>query len=115
MQEHAIRALNFIDAVVHQQTHLSRTEKPFDAAITHSVLDCVPRLLIAPIPLLEQQHLKLRAARLFLGLINAANIRLAVKVAQVMLVHRQCYCNCCLYCHLIACLHDLSVACAATS
>lgn len=59
-------------------------EKPFDASIRHSILDCVPGILTSSIPLLEQRHLKLRAARLFLGLISAMSIRLAVKVAQVM-------------------------------
>ena len=58
-------------------------EKPFDASITHGILDCVPRLLEAPVPLLEQQHLRLRAARLFLGLLTPSTIRLAVKLAQV--------------------------------
>ena len=68
---------------MYQQTRISRVDKPFDASITHSILDCVPGLLTAPIPQLEQRHLKLRAARLFLGLMSAAEIRLAVKVAQV--------------------------------
>ena len=85
-QEHGSRALSFIDAVVYQQTHRNGVEKPFDASITHSILDCVPRLLTAPIPLLEQRHLRLRAARLFLGLMNPSTIRLAVKVAQVTAV-----------------------------
>lgn len=89
-QEHAIRALSFIDAVVHQQTQSDRGEEPFDASITHSILDCVPGLLIAPIPRLEQRHLKLRAARLFLGLMSASRIRIAVKVAQVTPVSHNC-------------------------
>ena len=89
-QEHAIRALSFIDAIVYQQTQVDQVEKPFDASITHSILDCVPGLLIAPMPRLEQRHLKLRAARLFLGLMSALRIRIAVKVAQVMPVSHSC-------------------------
>ena len=83
-------ALSFIDAVVYQQTRINRIEKPFDASITHSILDCVPRLLTEPVPELEQRHLKLRAARLFLGLMSASRVRLAVKVAQVTPV--SCHC-----------------------
>ena len=92
-QEHAIRALSFIDAVVYQQTHIDHVEKPFDASITHSILDCVPGLLIAPLPRLKQRHLKVRAARLFLGLMSASRIRIAVKVAQVMPVSHNCMCQ----------------------
>ena len=74
--------MSFIDAVVYQQTHLGKPEKPSDAAITHSVLDCVPELLASRIPLLELRHLRLRAARLFLTLITPSGLRLAVKTAQ---------------------------------
>lgn len=91
VQEQTVKALSFIDAVVYQQTHLSRPEKSFDAAITHSVLDCVPGVLTSSIPYLELRHLRLRAARLFTDLLTASGIRLAVKVAQVTRSHTQTY------------------------
>ena len=83
MQECPVKVLSFIDAVVYQQTHLSGAERQYDAAIAHSALDCVPAVLASPIALLELRHARLRAARLFRGLLTASGIRLAVKVAQV--------------------------------
>lgn len=82
LQEHALKAMSFIDDVVYHQTHMGKPEKPFDAAITHSVLDCVPELLASRIPLLELRHLRLRAANLFLALMTPSGLRLAVKTAQ---------------------------------
>ena len=86
MQECPVKVLSFIDAVVYHQTHLG-TERQYDTAIAHSALDCVPAVLASPIALLELRHARLRAARLFRGLLTASGIRLAVKVAQVSLHH----------------------------
>jgi hypothetical protein len=82
LQEHAFKAMSFIAAVVYQQIQLSEIEKPSDAAITHSLLDCVPELLASSIPVLEMQHQRLLAARLFLALMTPSGLRLAVKTAQ---------------------------------
>ena len=105
-----MKVLSFIDAVVYHQTHLSGAERQYDAAIAHSALDCVPAVLASPIPLLELRHARLRAARLFQGLLTASGIRLAVKVAQVReSLHHLCHSS--RYCVLMhsAPIEELSV------
>ena len=97
MQECPEKVLSFIDAVVYHQISLSGAERQYDAAIAHSALDCVPAVMASPIALLELRYARLRAARLFRGLLTASGIRLAVKVAQVReslhyLYHSSRYC-----------------------